>query len=527
MKEYIIMKKIFISLVLSTCFIGNVIASQETLESNDIHTVRINVTEIINAYGNAAEKNSLGFVVDREYGYIVTSSAYTASVSRPATYTLGWEGEPEIVAHLIWNDPAYDFAILQADPTKFPEGIKQPTFSTTPQEGDAVQVSGIGGKLSDLFVMSYGAGIPCHYYQITFEAAEEPKTTADVASVTNVTTVANEEEPENETTEAVANDTTVANEEGPENEAPLADAREIELGYPVYNSKGEIIALSYACGDIDALGVWALPISFVQDALLLIRHGKMPIRYSTGTLYQAVYLSDAQAYYGYNCQKMREDLDKIPGSQSRMLQVSDHLSFANPILEVGDIIHRVQGQNIGPNGYFLDRLSNNLSVNALTFTVFQNGKFLDLSVPTVPLEETKCSTILDFGNTLFSTVDLEMSYQTGMPIGSVCVGSISEDSVFGNLPQQNDEDGDLLPPQSLISAIHGKTINSIKDVIDAIPLMIEKKYFNYKVVDYSGTTRPKVLSLTAEYEPEKYSAPVQYVFNKKTHIWDQKKINLQ
>lgn len=470
------MKKLhlkFSFFLLSTCFFFDAKAGREEIEAQKPAVVSITVRQTTRAYGSPQTSYGTGFLADKEKGIIITNR-HVASTDCPASFEASWENGKTTDLKLLWNDPTNDFSFMQIDPSKIPSNVPQVTFSTSTSLGQ------------DVFMIGNNAAIG-HSMQMG--------TINDLFS-------------------------TIATDWQKQGLSISLNSKGGSSGSPVFNDEGQIIGVNCSSSDTNA---YSVPISYVQDALQNILENKIPLRFSTGAIFSTINLDHAQDYFGFNAPHMQEYLDTVPGSRNRLLAVDFLLPTLNQPLEVGDIIEKVNGINVGPNQYLVEKALNETKSTTAKFKVNRNGDSLDLDIPIFDLNETLCSEMLVFGNTVFATVDPLMSFQTGMPIGSVCIGSKSGGSLFDDLPSNT---GSSNSPLVMVKKIDGKPIHKLRDVIIMLPEITKKEKFNYLIKDYGINylnntvhTIQKEHALIAYYRPHHYPQSSLIKFDNEKHDW--------
>lgn len=440
--------------------------------------VSIRTQETRRAFGNAQTIFGTGFLVDKEKGIIVTNR-HIAAVNNPAAYEATWEDGSVTDLKLIWNDPVNDFAFLQVNINKIPSNAPQIHFSRKVKIGDDVVIignnEGVGhsvqtGKVNDLFTI---VSLSWQHHALSLNL----------------------------------------------------NTRGGSSGSPVFNKEGGAIGLNFAGNDTIASVV---PIEYIDDALMDIRQGKIPERFSSGASFGTLNVDHAKDYFQYtNHEKTKSLLKGIPGARNRILVVNLILP-GTQMLKVGDIIEKINDKFVGPSVYLLEKEINQSEGKPVKFTVWRNGEPMDLEVPVFNLNDSLCSKMVIFGGAVFASVDPLISYQTGMSIGSVCIGGKDRGSVFDQVFQISAED----PPFAQLKEMNGKPVNRLEDLLSLLPEIIEKKKFNYIVKDYSFIfqnnayhTRQAELPCCAHYRPGQYPAPTMIEFNKAKTEWEHRSLD--
>lgn len=453
----------------------------QLIESLKPAVVSIKICQTASAYGSPSTIEGTGFVADKEKGIMITNR-HIASVNTPSTYEATFYDGSTADLQLIWNDPTHDFAFLKINPAKIPPDVPQIKFSKAAKSGQDVFMIGnnqcLGhsvqqGTLNDLFsfILTDGKN--------------------QVLSIS-------------------------------------LNSRGGSSGSPVFNEDGHVIGLNFASNETTAFSV---PISYIYDALQAVLEKKTPSRYATNAAFDTINLDHAQDYYQYNDPKMKQKLLSIPASRNRLLQVSSLLPHITQTLEVGDIIETVNGIEVGPNQYLVEKELNQSEGKPVKFRIFRNGKTLTLDIPTLDLNDAQCSELLVFGNTVFAKVDYLMSFKTGMPIGRVCIASKNPGSLFDELPQINVTGVAEIFPLAVVEKIFEKNIKTLKDVINVLPDIVKRKKFHYTIMDFgfftnnnAFFTRQHEISLRAQYKPEQYAPPLLIKFDNAQYDWVRKTV---
>lgn len=448
---------------------------------NSVVSIKIHETEA--AFKKPISSCGTGFVVDLEKGILVTNR-HIASVDTPASYEIEFYDGTILEADFIWNHPTKDFAFLKVDPKKIPASVKQVHFAQA-QPGERITIIGNNqaqghsvqtGEMIDLFSI-VDPTFPNHSFSMSL------------------------------------------------------NTRGGSSGSPVFNHQGAVIALNNAGNDTTA---YAVPIQYVTDALRDVAQQKTPKYIATGAVFQHMALDKLALYYKYPHQKAMNDfLKTIPDSRNRVLCVDSVLpgTPAASLLEPGDIIEAVNGKSVGPDLYKMENLMPKNAAEEVKFTVIRNGKILEISVPTIDLNENQCTTFAKIGNAIFATITPVESYVTGMPMGSVCVMTNTAGSLFEQLPLTNrfGERG----PQVRFTKVDGRRIKTLSDFIQVIPGALAAKHFTYHIQDYGFAmmstntckTHQNELSQYAKHDPEHYDAPVIVSFNPQTYKWERKPLS--
>jgi S1-C subfamily serine protease len=249
-------------------------------------------------------------------------------------------------------------------------------------------------------------------------------------------------------------------------------------GSPVFSKDDKVIGLVNASDG--GTFSFALPITYVLDALKSVKENKIAPRYATGIIIEYKSLDDLVRFYNFPADIAENYRSKFPNAFNQILSVKNILA-ASPgeeFFEVGDVITHVNGIEMGPNYYLLDKMTNEASAlkpnEAVEFTVIRRGKLLNLKVKTYDLNQRKIQRMVQFGGAIFYEADDAIIQRTGARDHRVFVTNIRlGSSFFEKLP--------LIPRSNftLVSIIRiGESeITCLQDVIDLIPSLVEKNDF--------------------------------------------------
>lgn len=440
--------------------------------------VSIKIRQNNSAYAHPESSYGTGFVIDTKRGIIATNR-HISSVDAVAHYEAYFFNGTTADLKFIWNDPHHDFAFLKVGPKDLPEGIPQLSF-TDAKTGDDISIIGNNGGVS---------------YSI------QTGTITDLFDSTSTIRYA----PQHALTMSV-------------NTAGGSS------GSPVFNIRYEIIGLNFGGSQTSQ---YAVPISYVTDALDFIKEEKYPPRYSTGMFMDLLALDHARNYYDFRETEIEKQITGTPDARSRILQVALILpdpSVSNP-LQVGDIIVSVEGKETLYDYYSFEKLVNASNGKPLNVVVSREGTKLSLDVPTIDLNALEGSKFISFANSIFAPVNLHKSFSTGMPIGRVCMSYYPSGTLFSDFENPHGEDYPFL-----FTKILGQPILSLKDVERLIPFVTEKKKITYEGClhasrNYTCDQGPR--SLFTRYDSSYYPAPQWIYFDFEKGEWIRKAIDVE
>lgn len=472
-----------LSLLLTSCLFQYEAIAMDTIDLSPIDeakrtVVSIKIRQNNSAYNHPESSYGTGFVIDIKRGIIATNR-HIASVDAVARYEAYFFNGKTADLKFVWNDPHHDFAFLKVGPKDLPEGIPQLSF-TDAKTGDNISIIGNNGGVS----YSIQTGTITDLFDSTSTIGSAPQH----ALTMSVNTVGG------------------------------------SSGSPVFNKRYEIIGLNFGGSQTSK---FAVPISYVTDALNYIKEEKHPPRYSTGVFMDLLALDHAKDYYGFEDTGIEKYITDTPDSRSRILQVATVLpnpAVSNP-LQVGDIIKSVEGKEAYYDSYAFEKVVNASNGEPVKVVVSREGTELSLDVPTIDLNALEGSKFISFANSIFAPVNLHKSFSTGMPIGRVCMSYYPSGTLFCELENLHGEDYPFL-----LTKILGQPIQSLKDVESLIPLVTEKKKITYEGClhasrNYTCDQGPR--SLFIRYDSSYYPAPEWVSFDFDKHEWVRKAIDVE
>lgn len=454
--------------------------SPEIINTNKKGVVSITVRASHAAYNSTGAWSGTGFVVNKEKGIILTNR-HVIGEATASTFEVAFFNGREADAVVLYTDPLLDFGFLKVDPEELPEDIEalrlvdkiptlnQPVIMIGKNEGQNFSLN--VGNVSSLYE-SIGY-FPTQSYRISLNAQGGAS------------------------------------------------------GSPVITKNGDVIALTHSSNLSSA--AFALPIGYVIDALEALIKGHKPKRRFTGALVEYHSLDRASKFNDFPEDLIDPYMKKYPDSLNKGLLVNKILTGtpADTKLQLGDVIWKVNGQEIGPNLYAYDKLLNQ-SDKAITFTVYRGAKSLTIKVDSYDLEKNRVRRLINFGGATFYEADHFIALITGAPYGVLFVSNILPGSSFY----------DEFPPISgtdklfvNVVKLNGNPVKNLDSLKKLIPDLIKKEdfyviYNNYAF--YMGHNQTPIFTTTESLTEVSYKKldgqPQLLTFNEKTGGWDRSEI---
>ena len=455
------------------------ISSQPYIVSIEIRTTLAGYSEEGTSYGTGA-------ILNKDQGYILTN----AHVAKPDGvidhYDVTLHDGTVIKAQLFYVDPWHDFAILKTDPEKLrniPNSM--PTKRNAVQLGDPVLI--IGKNENNHFSSQTG----------TIASAFE---TSDVlpGQVFRIS----------------------------------LNAQGGASGSPVFNAEGNIIGFLYASNGLTS--AFAIPIDYALDVLEYISKNKTPPRYGTGAIFGFTTLSDLVRYDSFPGEKADEIKQKFPLAFSRVLTVRTTLkgSPSEEQLMAGDALIKINGQDIGPSLYDLDKITNEEGAKGskkITFDIIRHGEPKKIDVGLYDLNTYTLRRMLHFGKAIFYEIDDSIVRRTNAPRGVFVTNRKPGGGFYDQIPAIQRSGGGGTSSLVAIMNIDGNPIQTLDDFIKLLPNLMKKKDFYIKIrnfgTEFGYNNEPYFLQNDQlRYIP--YCAtdglPELYTFDNEKHVWEMK-----
>lgn len=482
MKNFIVVHKAAKIFFAAFLFFGNLFATDPKLLAKlQPYVVSIKSRSIVAAYGEVSAAAGTGFIVDLKNGYIITN-AHVASCNKViAEYLAILSSGKEITLKLIYSDPLADVAILQADPKEL--DVKSDLTFCNKQAHVGTNVLIIGKNENHHFSTQTGV---------------------------------------------------VANPNEIEGHMPQ-HAMRISLnvqgggsGSMVYDiQSGKVIGIIFASNM--ATSAFALPISYAIDILMRLREGKKPKRFSLGAILEYCSLDNLVKYYGFSKEQAKEYADKYPQAFHRALKVESIFpeSPADGVLQIGDCILKINGQELGPNLYLLDKTISELGEadKPIELLVIRKGKKIELSLKPYNMNDRQVKRMVVFGGATFFEADDVMIRRSGLKgknrvlITNARIGS----GFIEKLPMFPGSNQALV----CVEKLGDNEIYTLNDVIKSIPELMKTgrftiTYRNYGIkIGYNSKIIFNQTSLMEEITVfEQDGMPEEFSFNDQAHNWE-------
>jgi S1-C subfamily serine protease len=458
----------------------NSFASNESIfDKTKKGVVSITTTKSAAAYIGRGSFAGTGFIANKKKGIIITNK-HMVSADGPANYLITFFNGNEREAKLVYYDPWLDFAFLKVDEADMPSDVIELAF-----ENSNVNIG------DDVFVMGKSEGQDFSIHAGTISALYDTQGSMPGQTITISLNV-----------------------------------RGGASGSPVSDVNGKVVALLFAGGDTYAFAVLG---SYVSDALKDIIEDKKPVRMHTGMILEYYSLDKASQYNNFPKEVMAKYLKRYPNSLNRGISVSKMLSGSpaqKSELEVGDIIWKINGQEVGPNLYLVDKLLNKSDSKA-EIEVYSHGKLKQVSLDLYDLNKHKVNKMVEFGGAMFFEPDDMLANLANIEPGRVLVSYVTPGSSLDIFPYN-----DKIPTIIGINAINGNKINNLDDVIRAIPDSIKANKFpllykNYGV--YFGFDNNPIINESERMGDIKYNnidaGPYLYEYDEEKNTWQKRDIN--
>ncbi|TDG95758.1 S1C family serine protease [Cardinium endosymbiont of Culicoides punctatus] len=404
------------------------------LEHAKKSVVTIQVTTSLSAYQQESKWYGTGFVIDREAGYILTNQ-HVIGAAVIGTYEVTFYNGIRMQANLVYYDPWLDYGFLKVDPKMIPNDVKASSFSLIDPCPD-----------QPIFIIGNNEGNSLSLH------------TGTVASIYHVIGAM------------------------PQHAIRLSlNTRGGSSGSPVFNSKGQAIALNYAGSNTFA---YALHPAYIRYALPFIKKGHTPIRKHIGAFVDTYSLTDAMRYNDFPVSKQQAYLKQFPNSSSTVIQVTNTLAntpAASQLLP-GDILWAINGKEIGPSLVDFDLALNRVNKgDTIQLLIFRKGQWKELTLQVYDLEEHKIKKMVRFGGTVFFESDDFFSHQGGEVPKTLTFAFTEPYTIFHQVKHWAGYGQRCFRLKVL--SFDGIPVKSLNDLVQRIPLLMAKKYFTMEYIN--------------------------------------------
>lgn len=388
------------------------------------------------AYEANMSSSGTGFLVDKSKGIILTNQ-HVIGTAVVGTYEVSFYNGIREQAKIIYYDPWLDYGFLKVDPSIIPADVQETSISPNdPMPNQSIFI--IGNNQGKSF--SIHTGVVASTYHID---GGLPQHSVHL----NLNTTGG------------------------------------SSGSPIFNTKGEAIALNYAGDGTIAI---ALHPSYIRYALHAIKKGAYPVRKHIGVLCTTRSLVDSTRYNGFPLAMQQAYAKKFPDACSQAIAVSTVLpnTPAAKQLLPGDIIWAINKKERGPNLYALD-MAMNKGNQSIDITIFRNGNWQDVTIELDDIEAHKIAKLVQFGGVCFFEADDYFGQTGGIPTKSLTFAYGDSNHIFTNINSMWHDFYRLR-----IIAIDNKPLHTLEDLIKIIPTLIQKKY---STIEYAQTMVKKLL----------------------------------
>lgn len=452
------------------------ITSQPYIVSIEVRTTLAGYSEEGTTYGTGA-------ILDKDQGYILAN----AHVAKPDGvidhYDVTLHDGTVIQAQLLYADPWHDFAILKTDP-KMLKSIpnSMPTKRNAVHLGEPVLI--IGKNENNHFSSQTG----------TIASAFE---TSDVlpSQVFRIS----------------------------------LNAQGGASGSPIFNKNGKVIGILYASNGLTS--AFAIPIDYPLDALEFIKQGKKPPRFGTGAIFGFTPLEDLVRYDSFATEKAEGIKQKFPLAFSRVLSVRTALkgSPAEDQLMPGDTLIKINGNDVGPSLYNLDKITNEegeKGAKKITFEVIRHGETKTIDVGLYDLNTHRLKRMLHFGKAVFYEVDDEIVRRTDAKRGVFVTNRKPGGGFHDQIPAIHRSSGSAASLVE-ITNVDGTIIENLDQLIKLLPALMKKKDFYINIRNFGAEIGYNNEPYFVQNEQIRYipyratdGLPELYTFNEEKYNWE-------
>ncbi|MBX9889840.1 MAG: S1C family serine protease [Amoebophilaceae bacterium] len=400
--------------------------------------VTIAVTSSLSPYDQLHTWSGTGFIVDKKEGYILTNK-HVIGTAVVGNYELTFYNGIQANAKVVYYDPWLDYGFLKVDPNDIPIGGVETLFSkVSPLPDEPVFI--IGNNEGKSF--SIHKGVVADVYHIVGDMPQQ-------AILLSLNTTGG------------------------------------SSGSPVFNSKGEAIALNYSGNTIFANGLHP---AYIRYALPFIKRGAIPIRKHIGVIVDSYALTDAVRYDGFPLAKQQAYHKKFPNASNRVIQVVTLLKNtpAFDLLLPGDILWAIDGKEIGPNLVDFDLAMSQIGAkNSVQLTLFRKGQWHLVTLPLYDLEAHKISKMVYFGGATFFESDDYFSKTGGQSPKTLTFALVEPQNIFEQVKRFTD--GYTGSHSSCfrlkVLSFDGIPVANLDALVQLIPKLIEKRYFTMEYIN--------------------------------------------
>jgi len=264
---------------------------------------------------------------------------------------------------------------------------------------------------------------------------------------------------------------------------------------------------------------------FIRDALDELRAGKSPVRRTVNALIYARSLVDSMRYHGFPKEQLQAYMEKYPAALGKGLVVASVLDEKTSTLRPGDVVWSIEGQEIGPERYRMEKIFNATAAEKVTLGVFRRGKLIQVQAALETMDLFPIREMIFWGGAMFYEADRRVQQLFNIPRGRVVVSHVLPGSPFSNVF------GSLMPEGGgliiVIEKIHGQSVKTLADLKNLIPQVEEKKYLSLVYRDFGIFTEKEGGPFSINRRPKitgvdflvKQSPPERLVFDGEQLTW--------
>lgn len=303
-------------------------------------------------------------------------------------------------------------------------------------------------------------------------------------------------------------------------------------GSPIFDDHGKVVGIVYGGKFTSGSG---LPASYLIDALQSIKDGKKPQVWGVGVVagygvisnYEKAGLLPKEVVDQYN--------EKFPESHNKVAIVQGTVKGtpASEVLEVGDLIWKLDGELIGPNLYQFEKSVNHADGKEVRIEVYRDGQLIDVKLKPYALSSDPYKKFISFADVTWFGNNEYVKFMLGEKNPGVFIMGMGQTSPFKIL-LKNDHfyfPGFMNSRIFSIKELNDKPIKSLEDLEKVIPELAKKQTFSMRYIDYSGSVGLGNFSSMDRQErmaiityAGKFDSPKLYSFNDNTLEWDSKDI---
>ncbi len=308
----------------------------------------------------AGRASATGFIADLGAGIIATNRHVTGT--SPARYKVSFRDGSTAPARLLYYDPSDDFAFLKVSTAALGPGLSQAVFAAQGLLAEGSEVFLVGSNEGYEYSVKTGR-------VVNLAVHKPPRHTLEIQTSFDRTGGAS--------------------------------------GSPVFDAKGRVVAVHSLGSDTSS---FEIPAVYLQDALYMLRSGRLPRRGEPWFKAKPVRLSDALKELKLPPEASGRVLRARPGTK-RLLMVEKALPPSN--LRTGDLIIAAGGAPVGDDSYLLDKILDGAAGGEAELEVLRAGKVLTVRTAVADAQALKVTRFLVFSGGVFEPATPELRLETG------------------------------------------------------------------------------------------------------------------